>query len=136
MLLTSFRSCIAGRVNIQYYNHRHRTCPKTPLEDGIEVCVSTDGDKVPGTVTAYMATGQLRRKRSHLTEIPQSRMLLRSQLRSKDQPSERDEMEPLPQAPPRSPIMTCSRTGTAIRPPLLQNPELIRLASLWRDNVH
>ena len=35
-----------------------------------------------------------------------------------DHLSEPDETEPLPQAPPRSPIMTRTRTGTAIRPPL------------------
>eukprot|EP00731_Ephydatia_muelleri_P021624 Em0014g215a len=37
---------------------------------------------------------------------------------TEDQPSEPEVMEPLPQAPPRSPIMKHSRTGTAIRPPL------------------
>eukprot|EP00731_Ephydatia_muelleri_P021611 Em0014g202a len=37
---------------------------------------------------------------------------------TEDQPSEPEVMEPLPQAPPRSPIIKHSRTGTAIRPPL------------------
>ncbi|KAL5475109.1 hypothetical protein EMCRGX_G027167 [Ephydatia muelleri] len=37
---------------------------------------------------------------------------------TENQPSEPEVMEPLAQAPPRSPIMKRSRTGTAIRPPL------------------
>eukprot|EP00731_Ephydatia_muelleri_P021618 Em0014g209a len=37
---------------------------------------------------------------------------------TENQPSEPEGMEPLAQAPPRSPIMKCSQTGTAIRPPL------------------
>ena len=83
-----------------YYDQWHRTHPKTPLEDGrpTDKWVSTYGDKVPGTVIApastprsYLVqtpTGQLRRNRSHLTEIPPVKDS--AQVSTKDQPSEPD----------------------------------------------
>ncbi|KAL5502158.1 hypothetical protein EMCRGX_G008882 [Ephydatia muelleri] len=117
--------CLKEKQKI-YYDQRHQTRSKTPLEDGTEVWVSKDGDKIPGTVTAPASTprsylvqtpaGQLRRNRSHLTEIPSLEDA--EEASTEDQPSEPDETEPVPQAPPRSPIMTRTRTGTVIRPPL------------------
>ena len=117
--------CLKEKQKI-YYDQRHQTRSKTPLEDGTEVWVSKDGDKIPGTVTAPASTprsylvqtpaGQLRRNRSHLTEIPSLEDA--AEASTEDQLSEPDETEPVPQAPPRSPIMTRTRTGTAIRPPL------------------
>ena len=47
--------CLKEKQKI-YYDQRHQTRSKTPLEDGTEVWVSNDGDKIPGTVTAPAST--------------------------------------------------------------------------------
>ena len=117
-----------------YYDQRHQTRYNTPLEDGTDVWVSKDGDKIPGTVTAPTSTprsylvqipaGQLRRNRSYLTSIPSLEDAAEASTEDQpsepdeDQLSEPDETEPVRQVPPRNPIMTCTRTGTTIRPPL------------------
>ena len=95
------------------YDRRHQARPLPPIPDGSEVWVTSDNQPVPGRVTTSAGTprsylvetpqGVVRRHRSHLNVVPDSPIASTTP----EQPS----------PPSPLPIMTRSRTGTAIRPP-------------------
>ena len=94
------------------YDSRHGIRPLADIPDGTPVWTRTDDDYSPGQVTSHADTprsyqvetpsGQIRRNRAHLTIRPDV-----------EQPNCSD----TPSNPTRSPVMTRSRTGTAIAPP-------------------
>ena len=118
--------CLKEKQNI-YYDQRHQTCSKTPLEDGTEVWVSKDPRHCHSTRlhTEIIFSANPCRSVEKVQISPHRNPFTRGccgedqpSEPDEDQLSEPDETEPVPQAPTRSPIMTRTRTGTAIRPPL------------------
>ena len=120
--LKEFRSCNQEFKQKQKrnYDRRHRVRPLPDIPDGSEVWVSTDGRQSTGRVIAradaprsYVVetpSGQLHRNHSHLNIIPHNRS------------TDIDDRSESSSTLNRTPIMTRSRTGTSIAPPVRFEP--------------
>ena len=107
-----------------YFNRGHRTRGLSPIPDHTEVWIKSEKKPIPGTVISpakaprsYVVEtprGQVERNRSHLNIVPRQE----SQETTSpviEVPTRSSSEEGLPS--PSKPIMTRSRTGTALQQP-------------------
>ena len=118
------------RVKKRHFDTRHGVRSASPLPSDTEVWVTTGQQKVEGQVIAPAGTprsyivstpqGRLWRNRHHLITRPRSSQVTESFPNGDDSMAENPEDSPVSTdspGPPRSPIMTQSRTNTVVRPP-------------------